>query len=112
MPKKSHPGGRFRPTRIREWREFRELTLERLAARIDDAMSAGNLSRLERGLIPYSQETLERIAAALDVEVADLFDRSPPNKDLEEWLKMLEKLEGDKRAQALRVVKALSEEAA
>lgn len=111
MSKKEN-GHRFTPTRIREWREHRGLTLEQLAGRLDDAMSAGNLSRLERGLIPYSQETLELIAQALDVAVADLFDRAPPSKELEEWLALLEKLAGEKRAQALRVVKALSEEAA
>lgn len=112
MSKKGTDQSKYRPTRIRAWREHRGLTLEQMAGRLDDAMSAGNLSRLERGLIPYGQEALEMIAQALDVQVADLFDRSPPDPQLEEWLALLEKLAGEKRTQALRVVKALTEEAA
>ncbi len=40
-------------------------------------MSTPNLSRLERGLIPYNQDTLEALAGAFDTQPANLL--YPPN---------------------------------
>ncbi|MFG1302681.1 helix-turn-helix transcriptional regulator [Xanthobacter autotrophicus] len=60
---------------IREWRKFRHLTQEQVAARVD--MSRENYSRVERGLIPYSQDALEQIADALSCEPGDLLGRDP-----------------------------------
>ncbi len=37
----------------------------------------GHLSKLERGLLPYNQPTLERIARALGVTPATLLDGNP-----------------------------------
>lgn len=69
-----------RKTFIKEWREFRKagdakFTQEELAHRA--GMSAGNLSLLERGLISYTQDTLERLADALDCDPVDLLTRNP-----------------------------------
>lgn len=65
----------FRKTYIRQWRDYRNLTLEQLAERID--MTPSHLSMLERGLRGYTQETLERIADALQTDVASLLMRDP-----------------------------------
>jgi transcriptional regulator with XRE-family HTH domain len=66
---------RFRLTYIRQWRVHKGLSLEKLAARIP--MDKGNLSKVERGLLPYNQEMLERIADALQTDVASLLIRDP-----------------------------------
>lgn len=68
-----------RPTFIKEWREFRGYSQEELADRI--SMTGGNLSLLERGLINYTQDTLDRLAAALECTVIDLLSRDPKNSD-------------------------------
>jgi len=66
---------RFRLTFIRQWRQHRHMSLEQLAARIP--MDKGNLSRVERGLLPYNQEMLERLADALNIDAASLLIRNP-----------------------------------
>lgn len=60
---------------IKQWRVHRGLTLEKLAARIP--MDKGNLSKIERSLLPYSQGTLERLAEELNTEPASLLMRDP-----------------------------------
>lgn len=65
----------YRRTHLREWRKFRGLTLEQLAARID--ATPGSLSLLERGQSAYTQGTLEALALALDTDVAALLSVNP-----------------------------------
>jgi transcriptional regulator with XRE-family HTH domain len=65
----------YQRTFIRQWREHRELTLEALGERI--GMSHVSLSRIERGLQPYSQPVLEAIAKALRTDAASLIMRNP-----------------------------------
>lgn len=65
----------FRRTFVREWRKFRNLTLEQLADRLD--MTASHFSMLERGQRGYTQETLEAIADALQTDAASLIMRNP-----------------------------------
>lgn len=72
---------RYRRTFIREWRKHREMTIEQLAALLDD-MAPSNLSMLERGIRGYTQETLERIAEALLTTVAALLTRAPKDDDI------------------------------
>ncbi len=55
---------------IRQIRESRQSTLEEVAFAADT--NASNLSRIERGVQGYSAETLERIAQALGMTVAEL----------------------------------------
>jgi DNA-binding Xre family transcriptional regulator len=75
----SRPRSQFRRTFIRQWREHRGLTLERLADRA--GMTAGNLSQLERGNQGYTQNTLERLADALQTDVASLLMRDPTDSE-------------------------------
>jgi transcriptional regulator with XRE-family HTH domain len=70
MPRKQH-----RPTFIRQWREFRELSVESLGEAIE--MSGATVSRIETGKQPYTQPVIERIADVLGVEVATLLTTAP-----------------------------------
>jgi transcriptional regulator with XRE-family HTH domain len=69
----------FRRTFIKHWRKHRQLTLEQLAARLD--MTASHLSMLENGKRGYTQETLERVAEALNTDPASLLMRNPGDPD-------------------------------
>ena len=60
---------------IRQWRKHRGLTLEALAERV--SMTHGNLSRIERGEVPYNQVLLERLAEELRCDPVDLLIRDP-----------------------------------
>ena len=69
----------YRRTFIRQWRLYRHLTLEQLAARLD--MTPSHLSMLERGQRGYTQETLEAVAEALQTDVASLLIRDPTDPE-------------------------------
>ena len=69
----------FRKTFIRQWRQYRTLTLEQLADRLE--MTASHFSMLERGQRGYTQETLEAIAEALQTDVPSLLMRDPTDPD-------------------------------
>lgn len=70
-------------TFIREWREHRGLSLERAAARVSERLptTKASLSRMERGLQPYSQPILEALAWAYGCEPADLLMRNPADPE-------------------------------
>lgn len=70
----------YRKTFIRQHREAKGLTLEALAERVGEkigGMTHASLSRIERGLQPYSQPILEAIADALQTDVYSLLYRDP-----------------------------------
>ena len=70
------------PTHIRKLRKRHGMTLEELSDEM--GMTAGNLSRLERGLIPYTQETLEKAGKLFGCEPGALLGGTLPiNADLE-----------------------------
>lgn len=71
---------RYKLTFIRQWRQTRHMSLDVLADRVP--MDKGNLSKIERGLLPYNQELLEKLADALQVEVASLIMRDPTSPSL------------------------------
>lgn len=87
MAKKVIPRPKPRPARktfIREWRLAKDITLERLADRVGEKIGGfthASLSRIERGLQPYSQPVLEAVAEALGVEPADLLVRNPADPE-------------------------------
>lgn len=67
---------------IREWRQYRGLSLRRLADRLelngpDETFSHASIGRIEKGQQPYSQPILEAIADALNVEVHHLLSVDP-----------------------------------
>lgn len=65
----------FKPTHIRQWRKHLGMSLDELARAVP--MDKGNLSKVERGLLQYNQDTLERIAKALGTDAASLIARDP-----------------------------------
>lgn len=85
MPTRIHTQNR-RPARVylREWLDYRNLTAEQLAGRIDTSKSV--VSKLETGKQRYNQDWLERIAYALNCEVPDLY-RDPNRMTAEDLLR-------------------------
>jgi transcriptional regulator with XRE-family HTH domain len=65
----------YRPTFIRAYRKRAGLSLDELAEKAD--VDKGNLSKLERGFLPYKQDVLERLSAALEASVEELLTRDP-----------------------------------
>lgn len=92
-----------RRTFFREWRKFRNLTLEALAERI--GVTAGALSQLERGETGYTQPMLEALANAMNCEPADLLIRDPnePESPLLIW----NQLKPGQKKQAIMILKTL-----
>lgn len=77
MPRRigSDRAGRRSRTYLKQWRVYRGLTLERAAERFD--MSGAQLSRVENGKSPYTQDFLELAAEAYLTDVASLLMRNP-----------------------------------
>src|SRR3954469_13076135 len=68
-------------TRIREVRRARKMTLQDVADRCDPPTTPQTIGRLETGMRTASVGWLNRIAAALGVETADLIDL-PDREDI------------------------------
>jgi transcriptional regulator with XRE-family HTH domain len=96
-----------RRTFVTEWRRYRSLTQERLAERA--GVSQGMISQLETGQSDYTGELLEKLADALECKPADLIMRNPLDTEAP-WL-IWDQLKPEQRKQALRVLKALIDEA-
>lgn len=79
MPRPPAKKPQRRRTFLREWREHRNLTQEAAADRI--GVDQTTLSRIERGVLPYSQDFLEAAAFAYMCEPADLLMRNPLDAD-------------------------------
>lgn len=71
-------------TRIRDLRKKKGLTILQLATAINS--DVGNISRLERNIQGYSENTLVKIAEALGVSVADLFSENAERSDEIEYI--------------------------
>lgn len=65
----------WRRIRLREWREYRGLSVERLAEKA--GVSPGLVSQIENRLSAGSPDSLEKLAKALDCEVGELLDIAP-----------------------------------
>jgi len=64
-----------RLTFIKQWREFRDLTQDQLAERLET--SKASISRIETGQQAYTQDFLEACAEALRTDPASLLMRNP-----------------------------------
>jgi transcriptional regulator with XRE-family HTH domain len=69
-----------RPHFFKQWRAKRGLSQERLAERLET--SVASVSRVESGKQPYTQDYLEALAAALQVDPASLIMRDPDDPDM------------------------------
>lgn len=86
---------------LRAWREFRNLTQEQLAERLETGKD--QISRWENGKRGMSVEVQFALAEALNIEPQDLFrDPHIPSIDV-----LLRNASPEKRQQALKVVEAL-----
>lgn len=63
------------PHFLREWREYKDLSLEHVAGELN--ASAASLSRIETKLQPYSQELLEALAELYGCDASDLLKVNP-----------------------------------
>ena len=68
-------------------------------------MDKGNLSRVERGILPYNQAMLERLADILDTEPGNLLSQDPAKEG--KVIDLVQGLTPDELEQAWRVLKAL-----
>lgn len=111
MPRKarSSPKPTRHQTHIKAWRKHRGLTLEKLTERLlveeEIEISDGQLSRIERGKQPYSQDLLEALARVLRCDPADLIVRDPTQPEAI-W-SIWEQLSGQERTQAVELLKVL-----
>src|ERR1700760_2971595 len=111
MPRlaRPHPKPARRPTFIRSWRKHRLLTLGKLAERLkielEMEISQGQLSRIERGEAPYSQDVLEAVASDVRRRPANRLMHNPTQPD-GLW-SLLDGLKPVERLQAIEVIKAL-----
>lgn len=92
-----NPGRLF----LKEWREHRDLTLERLAERV--GTDKGTLSKWENAKRAINTDILSELAYALNCEPADLY-RHP---DLPSANDLLRAAPEDVRRQAIAVISAL-----
>lgn len=98
---------------IRQWREFRSLSLERLAARMEvepggeQLLSAMSLSRIERGKQPYSEDLLNALGDALNCEPWELISVNPQaDGQVIDLLRFIHDLDRRKADKALTILKA------
>jgi len=74
MPRVGNPKNRLRHF-IREWRQYRGLTQEKLADRLETTKA--NISRIENLKQGYTQDFLEACADKLSTDTASLIMRDP-----------------------------------
>ncbi|GEC15181.1 hypothetical protein NWI01_10730 [Nitrobacter winogradskyi] len=90
-------------THLREWREFRDITLEAAAPRF--GITHGQLSKIERGVSPYNQRLLEAAAKLYGCTIVDLLTRGPD--EAQDLFSAYAALDDDGKRQAARLVDAL-----
>lgn len=88
------------PLFLREWREYKDMTLEDVADAIDS--NKGDVSKIERGVKRYNEDHLTRFADAFGVQPFQLFFR--PDEQLLDSL--ISGRDPAIRELAFRVVKA------
>lgn len=77
-PVSKNPHTRQR-TFLREWRKYRGLSQTEAAERVE--IDQTTLGRIERGVVPYNQDFLERLALAYGCDVEDLLSVDPLKPD-------------------------------
>lgn len=69
----------YRPHFLRQWREYREYTLEQVGEAV--GISHAQLGRIERRLQPYNQGLLEALADLYQIDPASLLMRNPEDPE-------------------------------
>jgi len=86
---------------LREWREHRGISQEKLAAMV--GWTQGQISQLELNKVDYTATGLEALAAALECDVRDLLFRRPT--DAEGLADIVEAIPEAERGRALEIMK-------
>jgi len=99
----------LQPTFIRQWREYRGLSQDRLVERMREhvvGFSKSTLSRLENSRQAYTQPILEALAECLGCGPADLIMRDPQSQV---WsiVDTLQALPADKQATVFAMIEGL-----
>lgn len=90
---------------LRAWREFRGMSQDELAQRVDTAK--GVISLLENGKRPLSDKWLRRLADVLDTRPGHLLDHDPNDLDTD-ILDIWAHIAREDRAQAARILRTFS----
>lgn len=104
---------------LRQWRDFRGLSLEAVAEKImllsaerasdgdgkARTMTHATLSRIERGKLPYNQHLLELLADIYGTDVASLLVRNPA--DLEAIWSIWDQLRPVEQTQLVEMAKVI-----
>jgi transcriptional regulator with XRE-family HTH domain len=88
---------------LREWRQFRNKTLVQVAEHLH--MTHGNLSKIERGIVPYNQDLLDALADLYMCEPPDLIIRNPV--DLEGIWSVWDNAKPGDRAKILSIARTI-----
>lgn len=110
MGRNNELGETLGATAIRAWRKLRELTLEETAARMTERgtpVTRTSLSRIERGLQPYSQRQIETMAATFECTPADLVDDVGAERDRLRLRALIGRLAESDRERVMRMMAAL-----
>jgi transcriptional regulator with XRE-family HTH domain len=99
---------KFKKTYLKAWRKHRGLTQERLGARLDD-MSGANISRIENGHQPYSQEFLEAAGRVLDCTPTDIIERDPNRPENHLW-RIIHSKSPKVQRRAVRIIEAIDDD--
>lgn len=101
MPRTSRQKAIATTHRLRAWRNVRDLTLEQLGDAI--GMSSQNLGRIERGLVPLSEEHHGALARALGIDVPDLF-RDPNSEESEQLVPIIGRVGADNEGTVIQTI--------
>ncbi|WP_321337935.1 helix-turn-helix transcriptional regulator [Breoghania sp.] len=101
----------YKPTHLRAWRKFRGLSQAELAERMLDAngnrvVSNVSISRIEKGVQPYTQPVLEALAKALDTTPQAII-AYPPGK-IADCINAISSYDEKKTNQILAFIAAIS----
>ncbi len=99
----------IRRTFIRQWREYRGLSQDRLVEQMRELVtgfSKSTLSRIENGHQAYTQPVLEALAESLRCSPADLIMRDP-NSEIWSIADTLEALPKEQQQTVITMIEAL-----
>lgn len=94
---------------LRAWRKHPNVGNERTLVEVAEylGMTHGNLSKIERGLVPYNEELLDALADLYGVEPVDLLIRDP--SDPERMWSIWQQAKPGQRRQIAAVAEAIVE---
>lgn len=105
---------KYRVTFIRDWRDFRGLTLKQLEHRMEKEpgetlITSVSIGRIERGLQPYTQPILEALAEALDCTMADLLEVNPKKQgEVVDLMRILRSMDRNKIGELAKIARAIA----